>query len=665
MLKTFGCLAYMYVPKAERASKLANPAVPCVFIGYAKDRLGYLLYNPKKRTIQTSRSVKFDETKLRNSNMFLDPRLQSGLAMDDELYNARFNINEDEEEILKETKTRNPQPRSATEAADTSLEDRKRVANRKSTRTIKKPKIYEVNNVTTKLVEPQTFKDVDKSVYRSEWIEATNAEYQAMLANNVWELVPLPAGRKALKGKWVWKAKYHADRSLERFKARLCLKGYLQIAGVDFTDTYAPVLRLDSLRLLCALIATLDLETAQLDVKTAFLNGDLDEDIYMDQPERYQVEGKTNMVCKLNKSIYGLKQAPRQWNKKLNNCLLAMGFKRCHKEQCIYVMVNAESRKITYLAVYVDDIVIATGCKKTLLAVRQHLTHTFEMTDKGELAFLLGMRIQRDRGARTVKISQSTFVDDLLVKFHMQDCDTVPTPQVQGLPADAAVSDKHDNLPYRSLTGALQYLVSATRPDIAFAVRFLSSHNHDYNASHWKMAKRVLKYLKGTRELGITYNGQASAKPQVYSDADFANDKLDSKSITGSIIIMAEGAITYMSRKQSLVGQSTTEVEFIAAAESAKNLIWLHELLQEMKVKISLPIDMFVDNQSAIQVAKATATHSRTKHIRLRFHFLRDLVDENMVNLQYIGSKDQIADIFTKVQTHQAFEKHRLRLGMR
>ncbi|KAF0724104.1 hypothetical protein Ae201684_017155 [Aphanomyces euteiches] len=653
----------MYVPKAERASKLAKPAVPCVFIGYAKDRLGYLLYNPKKRTIQTSRSVKFDETKLRNSNMFLDQDFKAGrliisshdstgrLAMDDELYNARFNINEDKEEIPEETKTRNQQPRSAAEAADTSLEDRKR--------------IYEVNNVTMKLVEPQTFKDVDKSAYRSERIEATNAEYQAMLANNVWEIVPLPAGRKALKCKWVWKAKYHADGSIECFKARLCLKGYLQIAGVDFTDTYAPVLRLDSLRLLCALIATLDLETAQLDIKTAFLNGDLDEDIYMDQPERYQVEGKTNMVCKLNKSIYGLKQAPRQWNKKLNNCLLAMGFKRCHKEQCIYVMVNSESRKITYLAVYVDDIVIATGCKKTLLAVRQHLTHTFEMTDKGELAFLLGMRIQRDRGVCTVKISQSTFVDELLVNFLIQDCDTVPTPQVQGLPADAAVSDKHDNLPYRSLTGALQYLVSATRPDIAFAVRFLSSHNHDYNASHWKMAKRVLKYLKGSRELGITYNGQASAKPQVKSDADFANDKLDSKSITGSIIIMDEGAITYMSRKQSLVGQSTTEVEFIAAAESAKNLIWLHELLQKMKVKIGLPIDMFVDNQSAIQVAKATATHSRTKHIRLRFHFLRDLVDENMVNLQDIGTKNQIADIFTKVQTHQVFEKHRHRLGMR
>ncbi|KAH9096847.1 hypothetical protein LEN26_017272 [Aphanomyces euteiches] len=268
-----------------------------------------------------------------------------------------------------------------------------------------------------------------------------------------------------------------ADGSLEHFKARLCLKGYLQIAGVDFTDTHAPVLRLDSLRLLCALIATLD-------VKTAFLNGNLDEDIYMDQPGRYQVEGKTNMVCKLNKFIYGLKQAPRQWNKKLNICPQAMGFKRCHKEQFIYVMVNSESRKITHLAVYVDDIVIATGCKKTLLAVRQLLTHTFEITVKGELAFLLGMRIQKERGVRTVKISQSTFVDELLVKFHMQDCDTVPTPQVQGLPADVVVSDKHNNLSYRSLTGALQYLVSATRPDIAFAMRFLSSHNHDYNTNH-------------------------------------------------------------------------------------------------------------------------------------------------------------------------------------
>ncbi|KAF0740163.1 hypothetical protein Ae201684_004397 [Aphanomyces euteiches] len=566
MLKTFGCLAYMYVPKSERASKLSNPAVPCVFVGYAKDKLGYLMYNPKKRTIQTSHSVKFDETKLRNARMFLDQDFKAGrlvipshdstgkLALDDEIYKARFTTDQEEAPILEST------DKFDGDSAAPNTQSGKRVATRKSARTIKKPKIYEVNSVSNKIVEPQTFRDVDKSEYRRDWIEATNTEYQAMLHNSVWELVPLPADRKALKCKWVWKAKYDADGSLERFKARLCLKGYLQIAGVDFTDTYAPVLRLDSLRLLCALVATLDLETAQLDVNTAFLNGDLDEDIYMEQPERYQVEGKTHLVCKLNKSIYGLKQAPRQWNKKLNDHLASIGFKRCHKEQCIYVMVNNEDRSITYLAVYVDDIVIATSCKKALDAVRSDLTRTFEMSDKGELNFLLGMRIERDRSARTVKISQSTFVEELLVKFHMQGCDSEPTPQ--GLPADVRPNDNANNLPYRSLTGALQYLVTATRPDIAYAVRFLSSHNHDYNRSHWRMAKRVLKYLQGAKHLGIKYDGGASARPKAFSDADFANDKQDSKSITGSVITMGGGAITYMSKKQSLVGQSTTEVEY-------------------------------------------------------------------------------------------------------
>ncbi|KAH9112159.1 hypothetical protein AeMF1_013477 [Aphanomyces euteiches] len=602
--------------------------------------------------------------------MFLDQDFKAGrlvipshdstgkLALDDEIYKARFTTDQEEAPILEST------DKFDGDSAAPNTQSGKRVATRKSARTIKKPKIYEVNSVSNKIVEPQTFRDVDKSEYRRDWIEATNTEYQAMLHNSVWELVPLPADRKALKCKWVWKAKYDADGSLERFKARLCLKGYLQIAGVDFTDTYAPVLRLDSLRLLCALVATLDLETAQLDVKTAFLNGDLDEDIYMEQPERYQVEGKSHLVCKLNKSIYGLKQAPRQWNKKLNDHLASTGFKRCHKEQCIYVMVNIEARSITYLAVYVDDIVIGTSCKKALDAVRGDLTRTFEMSDKGELNFLLGMRIERDRSARTVKISQSTFVEELLVKFHMQGCDSEPTPQVQGLPADVRPNDNANNLPYRSLTGALQYLVTATRPDIAYAVRFLSSHNHDYNTSHWRMAKRVLKYLQGTKHLGIKHDGGASARPKAFSDADFANDKQDSKSITGSVITMGGGAITYMSKKQSLVGQSTTEVEYIAAAETAKNLIWLHELLHEMKVKIDLPIEMFVDNQSAIQVARAAATHSRTKHIRLRFHFLKELVAENVVCLQYTSTKDQIADIFTKVQTREMFEAHRARLDM-
>ncbi|KAH9100219.1 hypothetical protein LEN26_016065 [Aphanomyces euteiches] len=291
MPKTFGCLAYMYVPKSDRASKLSNPAIPCVFVGYAKEKLDYFLYNPKKCTVQTSRSVKFDKTKLRNANRFLHQDFKAGrlvipshdstgkLVLDDEIYKARFTTDQEEAPILETT------DKFDGDSAAPNAQSRKRVATRKSARTIKKTKIYEVNSVSNKSAEPQTFRDVDKSEYRCDWVEATNTEYQAMLHNKVWDLVPLRADRKALKCKWAWRVKYDADGSLERFKACLCLKGYLQIAGVDFTETYALVLHLHSLRLLCAPVAMLDLETAQLDVKTAFLNGDLDEYIYVEHPE--------------------------------------------------------------------------------------------------------------------------------------------------------------------------------------------------------------------------------------------------------------------------------------------------------------------------------------------------------------------------------------------
>jgi hypothetical protein len=261
-------------------------------------------------------------------------------------------------------------------------------------------------------------------------------------------------------------------------------------------------------------------------------------------------------------------------------------------------------------------------------------------------------------------MNQAKFVNDLLVKFQMEGCDSEPTPQVQGLPAESKQTEEDINLPYRSLVGALQYLVSATRPDIAFAVRFLSSHNHDYTKAHWKMAKRVLKYLKGTLTLGLQYGGNVSATPVAYSDADFANDKEDSKSISGSIVMLGGAAITYMSKKQSLVGQSTTEVEFIAAAETAKNVVWLYELLDEMKVTIQLPIVMYVDNQSAIQVAKAAATHSRTKHIRLRYHFLKDLVSEGVIDLKHINTKKQLADVLTKVQIQAMFKEQITNIGL-
>ncbi len=714
MLKTFGSLAYMHVPKKERKSKLSNPAIPCVFVGYAADKLSYLLYEPKSRTIVTSRSVKFDESKIKNAHLFTNDDFKSGrltipskistdnVNSNDDLANARFKnvqddispsdeekpavrtgqskssissddegeaaLSDDEDESATSKVHQEESPRALDEEKLTLKRPRGPPCELRPRRKTKRPRRYEVNQICHEIKitvkEPQTFSDVDKSEHRAEWIKATNEEFQAMMSNDVWDLVELPPHRKALKSKWVWKIKYAHDGTLERFKARLVIKGYLQIAGVDFVDTFAPVLRLESLRVLCALIAILDLDTIQLDIKTAFLNGDLEEEIYMVQPERYQVEGKTHLVCKLKKALYGLKQAPRQWHKKLHKFLIQLGFKQCHKEQCIYVFTDKKTNTIIYLAVYVDDIVIAGKNKQTMNKIKMQIQEKFEVSDKGELTYLLGIKIDRDRSTKTLRMNQAKFVNDLLVKFQMEGCDSEPTPQVQGLPAESKQTEEDINLPYRSLVGALQYLVSATRPDIAFAVRFLSSHNHDYTKAHWKMAKRVLKYLKGTLTLGLQYGGNVSATPVAYSDADFANDKEDSKSISGSIVMLGGAAITYMSKKQSLVGQSTTEVEFIAAAETAKNVVWLYELLDEMKVTIQLPIVMYVDNQSAIQVAKAAATHSRTKHIRLRYHFLKDLVSEGVIDLKHINTKKQLADVLTKVQIRAMFKEQITNIGL-
>ncbi|KAF0729711.1 hypothetical protein Ae201684_012771 [Aphanomyces euteiches] len=492
--------------------------------------------------------------------------------------------------------------------------------------------------------------DVARSPHASEWYAAMQSEYNSMMANRVWILTSLPNGRKALKSKWVWKVKYLPSGDVERFKARLVIKGFLQMAGVDFTDTFAPVLRLENLRVFCTMIALLDLNTVQIDIKTAFLHDDLDEEIYMAQPEGFVDHDRPNDVCLLKKSLYGLKQAPRQWHKKLHEFLRSINFKQCFKDQCVYVKSNSQIGTTTYLAVYVDDIVIAVRDKTELTSTTDLIKTSFEVTNKGELEYILGIHVIRDRSLKTLRIHQEKFVIELLDRFHMAHCHPVRL--------------KQRNVPYQNLVGALQYLVSATRPDIANAVRFLASHNHDYTQTHWRMAKRVLQYLKGSASLGLTYDGTKNSHPNAFSDVDFANDLQDSKSISGTVITLAGAAVIFSSRKQSLVGHSTTEVEFIAAAEAAKSIVWLRELLEEMSFVVNSPTYLHVDNQSTIQVVHRSSSHDRTKHIRLRFHFIKDLVEEGMIKLRYINTKEQVADILTRGIVLAHFEKLQSMLGM-
>jgi hypothetical protein len=390
----------------------------------------------------------------------------------------------------------------------------------------------------------------------------------------------------------------------------------------------------------------------------------LDEVIFMVQPEGFAEPGLTDKVCRLLKALYGLKQAPRQWHHMLHAFLTTLGFRRCYKDQCIYVMAGTTPRDTMYLAVYVDDITIAGRNKAALRNVKLAIEARFATTDKGELDYLLGIKITRDRSRGLVHMHQGLFIAGLLERFNMTGCYPAPTPQVLGAPTTDDQAADSRSVPYQNLVGALQYVVSATRPDVANAVRYLASHTHDHTQTHWRLAKRVLKYLAGTPELGLCYSRAGSSVPIAYSDADFANDSTDSKSVTGSVITLAGAAVVYVSRKQSLVGQSTTEVEYIAAAETAKNVIWIRELLEEMQLPIPTPTRLWVDNQSAIMVAARTSAHGRTKHIRLRYHFLQDEVASGTLHLDYINTKAQLADILTKALVEKQFIELRAGLGL-
>ncbi|KAH9088958.1 hypothetical protein LEN26_019328 [Aphanomyces euteiches] len=412
----------------------------------------------------------------------------SGVESLEDLASQRFHSGSDDSRATSDVTEVNHEARSSTDTPEP-----------RPKRQSRPPKRFEVNQIsgsmanksitTIKIAEPLTLADVERSPYVNEWHAAMRAEYQSMMQNNVWILTTLPQGRKALKSKWVWKVKYQPTGEVERFKARLVIKVFLQIAGVDFTDTFAPVLRLESLRVFCALIALLDLNTVQIDIKTAFLHGDLDEEIYMVQPEGFIDQERPTDVCLLKKSLYGLKQAPRQWHKKLHQFLLSIHFKQCFKDQCVYVKTNSQVNVTTYLAVYVDDIVLAGKDKTELETISSMIKQSFEVTDKGELEYILGIQVSRDRMMKTIHIHQEKFVLELLDRFHMTNCHPVQTPQVNGAVTTTDLAVDTRNVPYQNLIGALQYLVSATRPDIANTVRFLSSHNHNHTQTHWRMAK--------------------------------------------------------------------------------------------------------------------------------------------------------------------------------
>ena len=518
------------------------------------------------------------------------------------------------------------------------------------------------------ILEQKSLEEALTSEHGKQWKDAADSEYESLMKNETWKLVELPSGRKPIGCKWVFKVKYGSDGKVERFKGRLVAKGYAQQYGIDYEETFSPVVRFSSIRLLLAYAVQNDMLVHQMDVVTAFLNGKLEEEIYMEQPDGYIQPGKEHLVCKLQKSLYGLKQSPRCWNTAFREFMTLLQFKQSTADPCIYVKVTDT---IAVVAVYVDDLIVMTKTAEEMQQIKESLALHFEMKDMSDLHYCLGISIEQERQHKCPWMHQKQYIQNLLKKYGLSEAKTVSTP------ADISVKLKKDDgfskevnpVTYQSIVGSLLYAAIATRPDISQAVGVVSKFCSKPTEAHLTAVKRILRYLKGTLNLAIKYQKSENDPLIGYSDADWAGDLDDRHSTTGNIFLMTGGPISWLSKKQAAVAlalsTSISEAEYVALSSVTQEAVWLRKLLiSDLQVTSQESTLIMEDNQGAISIAKNPVAHSRTKHIDIRYHYIREAVQEGIMNLCYCPTEQMIADLLTKPLPREHFKMLRDAMGM-
>ena len=510
--------------------------------------------------------------------------------------------------------------------------------------------------------EPQSYKEAVNSLEGSWWKEAIKSEIDSILQNHTWELVDLPPGSKPLGYKWIFKRKMKTDGTIDKYKARLVIKGYKQKEGLDYFDTYSPVTRITFIRMVLAIAALRNLEIHQMDVKTAFLNGDLDEEIYMEQPEGFVAPGQEKKVCKLVKSLYGLKQALKQWHQKFDRVVLANGFKINECDKCIYVKNTVNGYVI--LCLYVDDMLIVGSDDEMIKSTKAMLSTRFDMKDMGLADVILGVKILRTSDG--LVLSQSHYVDKILDKFSNDDSGVARTPIDVNLHMSKNRGESVSQLEYSRVIGSLMYLMSCIRPDIAYAVSKLSRYTSNPNGDHWKGIVRVLRYLRYTRDYGLHYI-RYPAILEGYSDANWISDVKNSKSTSGYVFTLAGAAISWKSLKQTVIARSTMESEFIALDKCGEEAEWLRNFLEDIPrwPKPVTSISIHCDSQSVIGRVQNVMYNGKSRHIRRRHNTIRQLISTGVISVDYVKSKDNIADPLTKGLNRELVEKSSRGIGLK
>jgi histone deacetylase 1/2 len=505
--------------------------------------------------------------------------------------------------------------------------------------------------------EPKTVK---QALLDHKWKTAMQEEFDALIQNHTWSLVPLPPHRQAIGCKWVFRVKENPDGSVSRYKARLVAKGFHQKQGFDFTETFSPVVKPVTIRLILTIALTHQWSIQQLDVNNAFLNGILDEEVYMTQPPGFEDHDST-LVCKLNKALYGLKQAPRQWFERLQNALLHLGF---HSSKCDpSLFIYTSQGNTVYLLVYVDDIIITSSNTTLLQSLIQKLNKEFSLKHLGSLDYFLGIEVNH-LPSGSLLLTQSKYIRDLLNRTNMLESSPVTSPMQStcklSKDGSAALSDPFT---YRSVVGALQY-ATLTRPEISFAVNKVCQFMSRPLEVHWVAVKRILRYLKGTINRGLLLSPASTTQLpslKAFCDADWASDPDDRRSTSGAGIYFGPNLISWWSRKQPVVARSSTEAEYRSLAHATAELLWVQTLLTELNVSFAAPV-IYCDNLSAVSLAHNPILHARTKHMEIDLFFVREKVLSKQLSVLHIPGTDQWADVLTKPLSSAKFLELRSKL---
>ncbi|KAJ4793822.1 Pol [Rhynchospora pubera] len=686
--RVFGSKCFV-LDESPKVTKFDAKSLPGIFVGYSTTSKAYRVYLPNSKVVIESINVKFDEKVLEESKegnsivgtqmeettqeIESQPQAQPPVIIEEPLNRVDDILiggETHEEGILDTTQNEmphdDPQPQPSPQPVHEPPEVLREVSSHPLTNVIGDPR----EGVRTRSslhqtighcafvsqLEPKSFKEANVD---PNWIVAMQEELNQFERNQVWELVPLPKGKQVIGTKWVFRNKLSEDGIVVRNKARLVAQGFKQQEGIDFEETFAPVARLESIRMLLAFAANKGFTLFQMDVKSVFLNGWIDEEVFVQQPPGFVDHFKPDHVYKLHKVLYGLKQAPRAWYGRLCTFLLDNGFSRGKMDTTLFTKKRDDH--LLLVQIYVDDIIFGSTNATLAQEFSSLMSSEFEMSMMGELTFFLGLQIKQLKDG--IFVNQVKYAKELVKKFGVEDSKSLDTPMGKSANIDADEKGKPMDITlYRGMIGSLLYL-TASRPDIMYAVCLCARYQANPKESHHKAVKRILRYVKGTQNLGLWYGRQTELDLLGYTDADFAGDRMDRKSTSGTCQFLGGSLVSWSSRKQTSVALSTAEAEYVAAGSCCTQLLWMMQTLRDFELDFQ-KVPILCDNTSAILISKNPVLHSRTKHIEIRHHFIRDHVEKGDVELVYIDTKEQIADIFTKPLPTQQHLELRFKLGM-